>query len=50
MKTDPNGHEHELRQQLDTMCREDSRFMVTSDGRVHDLVERTIAELEEVKP
>ena len=40
----------EALKQLDTMCREDSRFMVTSDGRVHDLVERTIAELEEVKP
>jgi hypothetical protein len=39
----------EALKQLDTMCREDSRFMVTSDWRVHDLVEQTITECEEVK-
>jgi hypothetical protein len=39
----------EALERLDTMCREDARFMVTSDGSIHDFVEQTIAEAREMK-
>jgi len=39
----------EALKRLDTMCREDARFMVSSDARVHDFVEAVIAKSEKVK-
>jgi len=39
----------EALERLDSMCREYPGFMVTSDGRVHDLVEQALAKAKEVK-